>query len=117
MGLPAFCKGVSAGCSACAAATQATENTIKSRILPDCISPEMYEKLQSRYYSPVTLLEKPSSSCQIPVTISGRTHPFTQTRPLFYLWGRLSACGGLSGRLAALSRRGVDQLANGRLHA
>src|SRR5271165_4722515 len=97
MGLPVFCRGAfSAGPSTCAAATQATENTIKSLILPDCISPEMYEKLQPRYYSPVTLLERPSSFRQIPVTISGRTHPFHPNAPAFLLrlWGRTPAGNG-----------------------
>jgi len=41
----------------------------------------MYEKLQIEEF-PVTLLDGPSSFRQIPVTISGRAHPFTQTRPL-----------------------------------
>src|ERR1700678_910367 len=95
MGLPLFTRdrlsaGCSAGFSTCAVARPVSEkkhNAIGSLMFSDCIAFAKYENLLFGC-SPVTHLGKASSFCQIPVTISGRTHPFHPIAPaLYFSWG------------------------------
>src|ERR1017187_10109652 len=91
MGLPVFRSGgfsvgCSAGLSTCAAATHAQRkpapNAIESLMLPELYRVPNVRKNTS-LVSPVTLFDGPSSSRQIPVTISGRTPPFHPNAPAF----------------------------------